>query len=44
MSFDGPVVQTPNQERRRIQKPPVVIALILLVVVIGVMTWAIAWN
>jgi len=43
MSFDGPPIQTPNQERRRIQRPPVTILILIGVVLTGIFIWAIAW-
>ena len=44
MSFDGPVIQTPNQERRRIQRPPVIVLIIIAIVLTGVFTWATVWR
>ncbi len=35
MSFDGPTVQTSNQERRRINKPSVIILLVVLALFIA---------
>lgn len=39
MSFDGPAIQSPNQERRRINKPSVIIIAILLAVFLGILIY-----
>ncbi|MDZ4745639.1 MAG: hypothetical protein SGJ05_06510 [bacterium] len=39
MSFDGPAIQSPNQERRRINKPSVIIIAIIVLVFIGIVIW-----
>jgi len=39
MSFDGPPIQSPNQERRRINKPSVIIIGVLVLVFLGILIW-----
>lgn len=39
MSFDGPPIQSPNQERRRINKPSAIIVAVLVLAFIGILIW-----
>ncbi len=39
MSFDGPPIQSANQERRRINKPSVIIIAVIVAIFLGILVW-----